>query len=499
MLKKGSGILLHITSLPSKFGIGDLGSEAYRFVDTLAQAQQHYWQILPVNPTELIFGNSPYSSISAFAFNELLISPQLMKEAGWLTPQDLKSPFSSGSNRIDFEKVRRYKSQLFEKAFARFHEKNPKPDDYQSFCQHNESWLNDFALFVCLKANIPGESWNQWPADIRDRNPSAIKELEAKYSLALEKVKFLQYIFDQQWRALKDYCREKNVKLVGDMPIYVSYDSVDVWTHPEVFKLDDNRLPTHVAGVPPDYFSETGQRWGNPVYQWDRLKETGFAWWIDRMTHNLKLFDLVRIDHFRGIVAYWEIPAQEPTAVNGYWVNVPVNEFLTTLCEQFPEKPIIAEDLGIITPDVVDVMKRFEFPGMKVLLFAFNGDMQTHPYLPHNYDPNYVVYTGTHDNNTTRGWLETDATPQEKENLSGYLNKEITSKNICWELIELAMKSVASVSVFPLQDLMGLKGDARMNTPATTDGNWAWQWNPKDLKPSALEKLSRLTQETQRA
>ncbi|MEJ2067780.1 MAG: 4-alpha-glucanotransferase, partial [Deltaproteobacteria bacterium] len=356
MKKRTSGILLHISSLSSPFGIGDMGPEAYRFVDFLVEAKQSFWQILPLNPTERIYGNSPYHSISAIAGNPLLISPELLVQNNFLTKENCEPTPKGATGRVDYDIIVPYKKRLFTIASEHFAKAEDR-DEYERFCSENASWLEDFALFVALKAHFDGKAWNQWPPEARDRQPDALGTFKEKLHEAIERQKFLQYLFSRQWFALKEYCNEKGVQIIGDIPIYVDYDSVDVWTHPETFKLDAEGKPEAVAGVPPDYFSATGQLWGNPVYRWDILKQRGFDWWIRRMGHTLNLFDVVRIDHFRGLVAYWEVPAGEQTAIHGRWVEAPVYDFFDGLRAQFPSLPVIAEDLGVITPDVREVMQ----------------------------------------------------------------------------------------------------------------------------------------------
>lgn len=493
MSRRGSGILLHITSLPSRCGIGDLGPEAYRFADFLAETKQSFWQILPLNPTGLANGNSPYQSVSAFASNPLLISPEIMVRDGFLAQSDLERAFDFPEGRIDYPAVLGYKERLFDLAYDHFKQEG-HTHEYEVFCAENSSWLDDFALFLALKTRFPQKVWVQWPQEIRDRQPEVLESLKNELHDAIEKAKFLQYVFFQQWRPLKDYCNQRGVQIFGDIPIYVIHNSVDVWANPELFTLDDERKPSVVAGVPPDYFSETGQLWGNPIYRWDVLQERGYGWWIQRVGHNLKLFDLIRIDHFRGLIGYWEVPAGEPNAMKGRWVEAPAEDFFNALLRRFPQLPIIAEDLGVITPDVREIMHRFELPGMKVLLFAFDEDLPTNPYIPHNLPRKCVLYTGTHDNNTTRGWFEREATPEIKERLFRYMGRGVTAEEIHWELIRLAMMSVANMAIFPVQDILGLGEEARMNRPATTEGNWQWRLSPEQLTPSIADRLREMTE-----
>lgn len=484
---------MHISCLPSAFGIGDLGPEAYEFVDFLNEARQQYWQILPLNPTDLIHHNSPYHSCSAFAGNPLLISPELLVEKGFLEQESLTQSPDFPMNRVDFASVIPFKEDLLEKAFVQFFDQS-KPDDFQLFYEQNAYWLEDYALFTVLKALFKGKTWSDWEVALRDRQPEALAQVKEEHIRALERVYFEQYLFFTQWQDLKRYGNEKGIRIFGDMPIYVVYDSVDVWTHPELFNLNEDKRPITVSGVPPDYFSETGQLWGNPVYRWDMLKDSAYDWWIRRMEHNLRLFDLVRIDHFRGFVAYWEVPASEKNAINGQWVQAPVDDFFQKVLEKVPRDAIIAEDLGLITPDVEDVMKRFNLPGMKVLLFAFNDDPATNPYAPHNHVEHCVVYTGTHDNNTARGWFENELAPEMKRKFFSYLGREVTGENIHIELIRLAMMSVAEMIIIPLQDLLGLDQRARMNLPASKKGNWQWRLLPNQIDENVSRFLKEMTE-----
>ncbi|OGC11612.1 4-alpha-glucanotransferase [candidate division WOR-1 bacterium RIFOXYA12_FULL_52_29] len=494
MPKRESGILLHITSLPSAYGIGDLGPSAREFVDFLAEGKQRCWQVLPLNPTNAACGNSPYSSFSSYAANPYLISPGLLLRDGLITREDIVPFPRHADDKVDFEAVRAYKDRIFGLAFVRF-KNNRDQGGYDIFCAGNKPWLDDYALFVVLKNHFHGKMWNSWPRELRDRDHQALAEARVKFHDAIELEKFQQYLFFTQWDELKKYSAEKGVKIFGDIPIYVSFDSADVWTNPRFFKLDADKNPTFVAGVPPDYFSQTGQRWGNPVYDWDELKRTGYKWWIDRLAHNLKLFDLIRIDHFRGLVGFWQIPAEEETAINGSWVGVPADDFFARLTDHFKPFPFIAEDLGIITPDVREVMRRYHLWGMKVLLFAFGEENSHHPYLPHNYSPECVVYTGTHDNNTARGWFEHEARHDEKERLARYLGKGVHGSDVGWELIRLALESVASLAIFPMQDILGLGEKARMNKPGTPKGNWSWRMTPHQITPQLALKLWKLTDE----
>lgn len=499
MKRRGSGILIHITSLPSPFGIGDMGPGAYKVVDFLSQAEQSIWQILPLSPTDLIHYNSPYHSISAFACNPWLISPELMAQEGLLERGDIEPPPDLPADRVDYESAVRYKEKLLVRAYDRFKRSAKTDYEYEKFLSQNSHWLDDFALFMALKANFQGRMWSEWPGELRDRQPEAIRSARKNFDEKIKMAKFLQFAFFTQWTALRQYCNERGIQIIGDIPIYVDYDSVDVWTHPELFKLDGQKKPYVGAGVPPDYFSETGQLWGNPIYKWDALRENGYDWWERRIAHNLKLFNFVRIDHFRGLVAFWEVPAGERTAINGKWVEAPAMDFFTHLTRKFSCLPIIAEDLGIITPDVREVMQHFEFPGMKLLLFAFGEGMPENPYIPHNLVKNCIAYTGTHDNNTVKGWFRNEATSDDRKRLFEYLGREAPLEELHWELIRLVMMSVANAAVFPMQDVLGLDERARMNRPATQEGNWRWRLLPEQLTPELARKLAEMTKTYGRA
>ncbi len=492
MKRRASGILAHLTSLPSRYGIGDLGPSAYTFADFLSQTGQSYWQILPLNPTDSAHDDSPYHSVSAMAANPLLISPEKLAEEGWIHQNDIPAVPDFSVEKVDFPQVSRYKHQVYETAFQNFQQKDP-PEDYRIFCRDNADWLDDYALFMVLKAAHSSETWSRWPLKFRDRHPEALAKFKQEKGREIEKVKFLQYIFMRQWRLLKRYCRKKNITIIGDLPIYVDYDSADVWSHPDLFQLDEQKNPFVLAGVPPDYFSQTGQLWGNPLYDWNAMEKAGFAWWISRLDRVLELCDIVRIDHFRGLVAYWEVPAGEDTAVNGKWVHAPVMNFFNTLCKRYIHLPFIAEDLGTITPDVREVMRHFHLPGMKVLLFAFGNDDPRHPYLPHNFEKNFVAYTGTHDNNTVRGWYANEADDTEKSRFRHYLGKPVDSQRVHWEMIRLVMASIALTVIFPIQDVLGLGEEARMNRPATQNGNWKWRMTPEQLEIAGGAQLKELT------
>lgn len=493
MKKRSSGILLHITSLPSEFGIGDFGPEAYCFVEFLNQAGQRLWQILPLNPTSAGSGNSPYNSYSAFAINPLFLSPELLVKEGVLEGTDIEEHPVFPERYIDYPAVYRFKEKMLTTVFQRCESWIEGDHEFQRFQADNSYWLEDYALFMALKEHFRGKTWNRWPEDIRYREPDSMERWKERLRERVLKEKVSQFLTFRQWTKLKEYCNERGVKVFGDMPVYVSYDSADVWAHHEIFKLNEEREMTHVAGVPPDYFSANGQLWGNPLYNWEVLMESDYHWWIKRLEHNLKLFDMIRIDHFRGFVAYWEVEASEESALSGRWVEAPARDFFSKILQIFGELPIIAEDLGFITPDVREVMDYFGFPGMKVLLFAFNKDNPQHPYLPHNYRENFVVYTGTHDTNTVVGWFRREATRDVKRRLSEYVGRRVSERNVHWEMIRLAMSSVARIAIIPMQDLLGLPEEARMNLPSTKEGNWRWRLLKRELTSALAKRLRKMT------
>jgi 4-alpha-glucanotransferase len=496
--ERSSGVLCHISSLPSSYGIGDLGPEAFEFVDALERSRQRYWQVLPLNPTDRGLGNSPYSSYSAFAFNPLLISPEGLYKDGLLTRDELQKCRIDSDGIVAFDQVYDRKAWMIGCAYNRYQSQWFKSGDFDKFCLAEKAWLDDHALFVVLKHRFKDVGWFDWPVDFRDRHPDALQKIAVEVAHDVRREKFAQFLFHGQWMKLRAYCLRKGVRLIGDVPIYVNYDSVDVWRTPQFFKLDEHGRQTFVAGVPPDYFSKEGQRWGNPVYNWDNLKKAGFAWWIERVGHNLDFFDLVRIDHFRAFAQCWEIPASEPTAVKGVWRDVPGVELFTALQKAFPKLPIIAEDLGIITPDVDALKDRFCLPGMHVLMFAFHNEYKKSRDLPENSTPLSVVYTGTHDNNTIAGWFSKDITPMEKKNMREYFCRDIAEGEVNWVMIELALRSAAFLAVIPMQDLLGLKEGARMNTPSTVKGNWAWRFMPGAFTPVVADRLASLVMNTKR-
>lgn len=472
-IKRSSAVLLHITSLPSKYGIGDMGDTAYNFIDFLQASGHRYWQLLPLNPTDEMFGHSPYSSNSAFAGNPLLISPELLIENGFLSPDKIEHTIKFPEGKVDFEKVAIYKFKILEKAFLKFNKNAIHKKDYEHFCQENGEWLEDYALYKSLKVAFKS-GWTEWPEALRDRKPKALKEQRELLSRDIEKYKFFQYLFFSQWQKLVEYSHQKDVGFVGDIPFYINHDSADCWSHTTYFKLDEKKHPTKVSGVPPDYFSESGQLWGTPVYDWNALEKNKFDWWIKRLGQNLKLYDIVRLDHFRAFSAYWEVPVQEETAINGKWVNIPGKAFFNEVKKKFPKMPFIAEDLGELDEPVYQLIRDFDFPIMKVLQFAFGEDIGSNPYILHNHVKNSVAFTGTHDNNTTVGWYQA-AGRAEKRRISEYVGAKVTSKNVHQILHRHVLMSVSQLAVVPIQDLLGLDESAIMNRPGTSKGNWNWQ------------------------
>ncbi len=493
MVKRGSGILLHISSLPSPYGIGDLGSGAYRFVDFLADTGQRFWQILPLTLTCPAYGNSPYSSFSAMAGNTLLISPEKLVSNGFLSMSDIGATPKFPSRRTDYDSVIRFKDHLFEKAFSTNRHMLQNHNDFQKFCMDNTEWLDDFSLFLSIKDHLGGIEWGQWPVELRDRHEDALAGMSEQLSESILKIKFLQYLFFNQWNALKNYCDSKGITIIGDIPIYVNYDSADVWSNQAIFSLTEEKKPLYVAGVPPDYFSSTGQLWGHPVYNWDVLGQSDYAWWMKRIRNNLRLYHMFRLDHFRAFVGYWQVHASETTAVNGKWMEAPAEDFFNTLIKHFPDISIIAEDLGIITDDVKEIIRKFGFPGMKVLLFAFGDNIPSNPYAPHNHVKNCVVYTGTHDNNTVRGWYKKELSEDNRKRVADYMGRAIDGKTIHMEMVRIAMMSVADMAIIPMQDILGLGEKDRMNLPASSSGNWEWRLAESQISASITENLRHLT------
>ena len=497
-----SGILLHCTSLPGRFGIGDFGPCAYEFADFLAAARQKLWQVLPLNPTG--YGDSPYQCFSAFAGNPLLLSLERLRDRGLLDESDLAYAPAFPEEEVDYGAVIACKVPLLRKAAENFFTRAGAQEHaaFVHFCA-SHAWLDDFALFMAVKQAHGGVAWTEWEPAIRDRQPEAMRAWRERLAAQLAVIRFWQFEFFRQWSDLKAYCQQREIRLMGDIPIYVAHDSADVWANPHLFHLDAGGQPTVVSGVPPDYFSATGQLWGNPIYRWEVLAATGFQWWIERYRASLSLVDMVRLDHFRGFEAYWEIPAGEPTAIHGRWVKAPGEQLLNALAREFGELPIVAENLGVITEEVESLRRKFKLPGMAILQFAFGIDGQASTFRPHNYCRDLVAYTGSHDNDTAIGWWQSTGaadstrTPEdvrkEHELARAYLN--LTDEDeINWALIRAAEASVANTVILPMQDVLGLGGSARMNLPGTISGNWKWRYRPGALSPEMSARLRSLVE-----
>ncbi len=489
-----AGVLVHPTSFPGRYGIGDLGDAAYEFIDFLVESKQSLWQVLPLGPTG--YGDSPYQCFSAVAGNPLLVSPDLLARAGYLPAAALDKVPDWPEQWVDFGPVIEYKQQLLAQAFVHFQSYGTvaQRDSFDRFCQEQAGWLADFALFMALKTHHmahQGGVWNTWPREIAQRQPAALKRWSNKLVEQVAQFRFQQFLFFEQWSALKAYANERGIRIIGDVPIFVAFDSADVWANPELFYLAEDGSPTGVAGVPPDYFSETGQRWGNPLYRWDRMAQDGYRWWVGRLRMTFAQVDIVRIDHFRGFEAYWEIPAEEPTAVVGRWVKGPAAGFFQAMQQALgAELPIIAEDLGVITPEVEGLRDQFDFPGMKILQFAFGGE-KNNDFLPHTFAHNCVVYTGTHDNETTVGWYQ-NASEEERDHVRRYLARD--GQDIAWDMIRLAYASVADTAIATMQDLMTLGNEARMNFPSKAGGNWQWRYTREMLTAGIAQGLREMTE-----
>ncbi len=493
-MQRASGILLHPTALPSSFKVGDLGKEARLFIDFLTRAGQSVWQILPLGPTG--YGHSPYNALSAFAGNPVLIDLQQLVDCGDLDPTRLDTAIEQ-STEVDFSQTHSVKDAVLLDAGQQFFRQatETRKAAFDNFCHEESDWLEDFSLFMALRELFDQQAWVEWPEALRTRQPQALQHWQKKLAESCLLHKYQQFIFAEQWHGLKRYANQNGIRIFGDIPIFVAYDSADVWANQQLFQLDDQGRATVIAGVPPDYFSATGQRWGNPLYRWDRLAEEDYHWWLRRFESQLQSSDMVRIDHFRGFQACWSIPAAEETAINGRWEEVPGRALFEKLVAQRTDLPIIAEDLGVITPEVEKLRDDFGFPGMKILHFAFDSGPDN-PYLPENHTANSVVYTGTHDNDTSLGWWQ-GLNKEQKDRVRDYLGTR--RPEMPWELIRLAMASVADLSIIPCQDLLSLGKEARFNTPGSATGNWEWQMTSGELTDELAERLRKLTEKYHRA
>jgi 4-alpha-glucanotransferase len=485
-----SGVICHPTSFPGPHGIGDFGEAAFRFVEWLDRGGQMLWQVLPLGPIGL--GNSPYASPSAFAGSELLISLPWLAGDGLLDPSDLDHAPAFAESRVDYDAVRAYKTPLLRQAFDRFRRgaASQLRSELEAFRAEQQGWLDDYALFMALKGSHGGDAWSAWPSDIALREASALASARRELRDEIKLHQFTQFLFVRQWSEVRRYANARRIQIVGDLPIFVAYDSADVWAHRDLFRLDERGLPTEVAGVPPDAFTAEGQFWGNPVYDWERSAATGYAWWIDRVRSALRQVDIVRIDHFRAFAASWVVPAGAPTAASGHWERGPGAEVFAAMERELGPLPFIVEDLGLVTPDVVELRKTLDFPGMSVLQFAFDSG-PSNAYLPHNYQPETVVYPGTHDNQTTIGWFRALSEPV-RASVQRYLGRD--GSDIAWDLIRTALASVADHSIAALQDVMRLDDDARMNTPGSPSGNWEWRYAPYQLHEGLAGGLRELTE-----
>lgn len=486
--ERSSGILLHPTSLPGNFGIGDLGPQAHRWIEFLHGAGCGLWQVLPLSPTG--YGDSPYQSFSAFAGNPYLVSPELLLEDGLLHPNDLKEIPKFPSKRVDFGKLIPWKIGVLDRAFIQYHHNAPKKilAEFQEFKIKHSFWLDDFCLFMAIKEAHGGGSWVNWPQPLLTREPEAIRNAKQVYSTAIQRQEFRQFVFYRQWHSLHKHASDKDILIIGDIPIFVAHDSAEVWARRDLFALDDSGNPTYVSGVPPDYFSKTGQLWGNPLYRWEVHKAEGYSWWIERLKAVYELVDIARLDHFRGFAGYWQVPYGEKTAVKGRWVPGPGEGFFEVVDIVLGDLPIIAEDLGVITADVIAMRERFNFPGMRIFQFAFQGDPQE-PFLPHNHVENCVVYTGTHDNDTARGWYER-VSEEERSFYRRYMNRD--GKQVAWDMIRATWGSVAVFALAPMQDFLNLGNEARMNYPGNPSGNWTWRMTNSALSDSLQARIKEI-------
>ncbi|MDO9576421.1 MAG: 4-alpha-glucanotransferase [Candidatus Cloacimonadales bacterium] len=482
MIERAGSTLLHITSLPNRQGIGTLGKEAFEFIDFLKESCQKIWQICPLGPTG--YGDSPYQTFSAFAGNPLLLDLEDFVARGLLNQADLENLREFPQDKVDFGSLFITKNKFLRNAYERFQ----KDAEYDDFCKKNVFWLHEYALFMAIKNHFGGNSWSGWPVEIKLRDPLQMEQFSISLLNEIDFYKFLQFIFWQQWQKLHEYAQQNEITIFGDIPIFVAFDSADAWSNRHLFHFDENGSPLIVAGVPPDYFSATGQLWGNPLYNWQKMKENNFLWWKQRFAHSIKMFDLIRVDHFRGFAGYWAVPAEEKTAVKGSWQPALGNELFTAMNSIFGEMPIVAEDLGVITDDVIALRNKFGFPGMKILQFAFDGG-DDNPYLPQNYEENCAAYTGTHDNDTTVGWFQKISEAEKKQVCDYLFCSEI---DVCWSMIKAIWKSKAKIAAAPLQDFLELGSEARLNTPGQAAGNWQWRFTKDQIDEKLVQKIKML-------
>jgi len=499
--ERSSGVLLHLTSLPGRFGSGDLGREAVAFADFLAASEQRWWQMLPIGPPG--YGDSPYSAESTFAGSPLLLDLEALAAEGWLRPHELDVAEALPDDHVDFARARAFRESRLARAFAAFSRRcSPaEAQAFEAFVNESQGWLEDWALYRALKRAHGETAWTEWPAKLRDRDPEALAAAAERYAAAIDLARFEQHLFARQWRALRAACAERGVALIGDLPIFVAHDSADVWQRRDLFQLDAEGMPEVVAGVPPDYFSAAGQRWGNPLYRWDRLRDDGYAWWIARLRSAMDRFDAVRLDHFIGFVRAYAIPASSPTAEHGAWQPGPGAELFEAARAALGPLPLVAEDLGVVTPEVTALRERFGFPGLRVLQFAFGNDPQASTFLPSSYPREAVAYTGTHDNDTTQGWFRDPGGKESTRSIEqitregraalDYLGGD--GEELHWDMIRAALASAADTAILPAQDLLGLGSEARMNRPGTSSGNWQWRLREGALDATVAERLAQLT------
>lgn len=487
--QRAAGILLHITSLPSSFGIGDLGPEAEKFAGFLSRSKQRYWQLLPLNPVGSQQGYSPYSSVSSMAGNVLLISPEQLVQDSLLTAADIRPYRIKPSDKVDFTSALESREKILPIAYKNFARNKRLVRQFSAFCEREAYWIKDFACYVVLKKVHDGRPWYEWPAEFKTRNPKSINGFVVSNADAIRYIQWEQFIFFTQWQRLKMYCNGLQIQIFGDLPFYVSYDSADVWSNRDIFKLDSKGKMTGIAGVPPDYFNRNGQLWGMPTFNWDILKRQKYGWWKRRIRWNIELFDKLRLDHFRAFADYWEVPSGHTTAIKGKWKKGPREHFFNALQKSNGTMPFVAEDLGDINDVVYQLRDDFKMPGMKVLQFAFGDSMPTSPYIPHNYTPDFIAYTGTHDNNTTRGWYRNDLKEKDRQQVADYIGRPVNEKNVGHELSRLGYASIANTVIIPLQDILELDEKARMNTPASVTGNWLWRFERGSLTRQVEKEL----------